>query len=437
MTGRYFSMTNKRITMLLGLMLLGLVAVGCLDASVYAYPAGTGDAQITALPDNGILNPTTTPVETTIAPTGTEVVDEFTLPMEFTGEGYNYKTIMLRWKAVPQATGYIIYRSNNEEYGYKKIKEIKRSSTVTFKDKKCKAGVVYFYKIFAYRGSGVTYEISEDPEPAASATLLKAPKLKSAKPYDAETVYLTWRKVTGAKGYAIYRSTSKNGAYKIIDYVTSPSASSAYLEDQENGYKYFYKIRAYANKKKKATWSDFSNIKSAKFDMLASSNETSIQKAKRIFGTSYYQKYSSQQEAESHMTTIKIAVWDFGSDGTKVTKYLNLTVHENIAPTVSQIFKEIYEGEEKFPIKNIGGYSYRGDTSNSEHCEGLAIDINWEENALIDNGTVITGNYYKPGEDPYSIPTDGEVAKIMKKYGFSQGLWGNRCDYMHFSYFGG
>ena len=92
--------------------------------------------------------------------------------------------------------------------------------------------------------------------------------------------------------------------------------------------------------------------------------------------------------------------------------------------------------KERFPIKNVSGYTWRGESSNSEHCCGLAIDINWEENYLIDNGVIISGKCYQPGINPYSIPTNGEVAKIMNKYGFSQGIWGNRCDYMHFSYFG-
>jgi len=47
------------------------------------------------------------------------------------------------------------------------------------------------------------------------------------------------------------------------------------------------------------------------------------------------------------------------------------------------------------------------------------------------------GKDWKPGRYPYSIPKDGEVARILEKYGFSQGLWGkNNLDYMHFSYFG-
>lgn len=358
-------------------------------------------------------------------------------PASFAAEGKNYKTIQLTWEKVEEAQGYVILKSEKEGGPYKKFKTIKKGTTVTLKDKKCKPGILYYYKIQSYAKSTGGQVLSAESDIISSPTLLSAPKLQSAAAASADTVLLKWKKVTGAKGYIIYRSTSKKGVYAKVDTIDSPTATSAYVEGQENGVKYFYKIKAYANKKKKSTHSAFSNIKSAKFNLLASANETYMQKCKRVFSSISYRKFASAEEAAAHMTTIKINVWDFASDGvTKITKVRTLTVHEKIAPTVQQIFKEIYEGEEKFPIKNVGGYSWRGASSRSEHCEGLAIDINWEENALIQDGVVITGKYYKPGEDPYSIPTDGEVAKIMKKYGFSQGLWGNRCDYMHFSYFG-
>ena len=48
------------------------------------------------------------------------------------------------------------------------------------------------------------------------------------------------------------------------------------------------------------------------------------------------------------------------------------------------------------------------------------------------------GDHWLPGEDPYSIPLDGEVARIFAKYGFTQGAYwqSGTVDYMHFSYFG-
>ncbi len=172
---------------------------------------------------------------------------------------------------------------------------------------------------------------------------------------------------------------------------------------------------------------------------LAYAGETYAEKSMRIFGEvvsnprTYYQ---SSTEAASHMVTIGVQVWDF-KDSTqteKVTKTRYLTVHENIVDTVIAIFDEIYNGDEQFPIKNLGGYRYE---VGSEHMPGLAIDINWEENYYYNSRTGQTvGKYWKPGEDPYSIPLDGDVANAFRKYGFSQGIWTYTVDYMHFSYFG-
>lgn len=174
---------------------------------------------------------------------------------------------------------------------------------------------------------------------------------------------------------------------------------------------------------------------------LASGSESYEEKCDRIFGhyvsrSEYRDYYSSSAEAKSHMKTITIQCWDF-TDSTQTEKYtrtFNLTVHENIADTVQAIFDEIYNGEEQFPIKAIG--AYRWDYA-SEHTIGCAIDINPNENYYYNYKTgQQVGSYWKPYEDPYSIPTDGEVARIMNKYGFTQGIWSNSVDYMHFSYFG-
>lgn len=149
----------------------------------------------------------------------------------------------------------------------------------------------------------------------------------------------------------------------------------------------------------------------------------------------YY--YESNEAAKADMVNVKIRAWNFkNSDPTqeKVTVYYYLWVHKSMAATVEAIFEEIYNGPEKFPIKNIGGYRWE---PGSEHCAGLAIDINYQENYYYNSRTGVTvGKYWKPGEDPYSIPTDGDVANAFAKYGFTQGIWTYTVDYMHFSFFG-
>lgn len=178
----------------------------------------------------------------------------------------------------------------------------------------------------------------------------------------------------------------------------------------------------------------------------ARADETKEEKCQRLFGEvvsdpkSYYagaDGYYNDADyllAAQDMVDVKLQVWDLNGSGEKYTRYFTIQVHKNIAATVVQIFREIYEGEEKFPIHYLGGFSHGG---RSEHTIGTAIDINPNENYYYNSKTgEQVGYYWKPGEDPYSIPLDGEVAQIFKKYGFSQGIWSSTVDYMHFSYFG-
>ncbi len=147
--------------------------------------------------------------------------------------------------------------------------------------------------------------------------------------------------------------------------------------------------------------------------------------------------YSSDDAALAHQTVIVVKTWDLAEDGTKYTRTWNLQVHENIAATAQAIFDEIYEHPEMPVIHSMGGW--RPNAGKSEHQPGLAIDINWLENYYCDpNGKAITGYYFKPGEDPYSIPVGGAIDQIFSKYGFIRGInWrsGYR-DYMHYSFYG-
>lgn len=189
---------------------------------------------------------------------------------------------------------------------------------------------------------------------------------------------------------------------------------------------------------------------------LASADETYEQKCIRVFGEVvsdprlYYAKldengnyiYGSNgipemdyERAAADMVTVTVQVWDLNSKGEKVTKTMSFKAHKNLAATFQQIFKEIYEGEELFPIHYLGGTSRGG---RSEHTIGTAVDINPNENYYCGpDGSAIVGSYWKPGEDPYSIPLDGEVVAIFAKYGFTQGIYwrSGYKDYMHFSYF--
>lgn len=150
-------------------------------------------------------------------------------------------------------------------------------------------------------------------------------------------------------------------------------------------------------------------------------------------------QYQSEAEAEANMVGITVPVWRLQPDGSKTPDTASLQVNASLAPIYSAIFEEIFNGSERFPIKDVGCYNWRP----GEHAQGTAIDINYEENmeATINADGSLTptcGTHWSPYSDPYSIPEGGDVYNAFTKYGFKWGgnAWKTKRDYMHFSFFG-
>lgn len=172
-----------------------------------------------------------------------------------------------------------------------------------------------------------------------------------------------------------------------------------------------------------------------------SANLTIAEKEQRVFPGGKY--FESEAEAKPHMVEVTVPVWKMRSSGEKYTSTMSLYINSALADDVLNIFAEIYNSPERFPIKDVGGYYWRNTSGGrlSHHSYGLCIDINANENYYVEpDGTPIVGKYWKPYEDPYSMPEDGIVVKTFAKYGF---LWGGNCwsdkyakDYMHFTYLG-
>lgn len=223
--------------------------------------------------------------------------------------------------------------------------------------------------------------------------------------------------------------------------VTADAAQpeTSLLMPETRTYTYTVPAQGFASEDTAGTQTDETVISSTIPAGMTYAGESYSDKVTRIFGAgASYHKYASASEAKKHQVEIAVQVWDFDNNGNKVTRTKYLQVHEALASSVQQIFAEIYAGKERFPIHTLGGYNWRGDGSSSEHCLGTALDINWEENYMCTkSGAPLTGSYWKPGEDAYSIPANGEVVRIFAKYGFGWGgTWNSKKDYMHFSYFG-
>ena len=140
----------------------------------------------------------------------------------------------------------------------------------------------------------------------------------------------------------------------------------------------------------------------------------------------------SHATAVKHMVWVEIPVWKL-KNGQKVPGKMKVQVLNLLAEEVKEIFTEIYNGPEKFPIKSIGGYEWRSNGISSLHSLGRAIDINPDENPqLSPEGKVLVGKKWEPGKNPYSITPDGDVVRAFSRRGWVWGATYRRPDYMHF-----
>ena len=316
------------------------------------------------------------------------------------------------------------------------------------------------YKNFHSYGEEGEYNTSSAPTAEESKTYLQemsttvviqasAPKITYGKRSGKLDVKLKWEKDETADGYLIYyvknytdRSKYKSvdiydmTSYKLVKEIKKNTTISTKIKKLMNGVTYTYRICSYKMVDGKQVVSMMSEPKSILMDYYSYNGETYNQKIKRAFGSQKKKtkNFKTAAKAAKQMKTIKIKVWDFknGKKGKKVTRTKYITVNKRLAPSIKAMFDEIYKAKQKQVIKDIGCYSYR----TGEHMYGMAIDINWNENYMIDDGQILCGSFWNPKKSKYSIPLDCEMVRIMARYGFYRGFWGDRKDYMHFSYFG-
>ena len=149
--------------------------------------------------------------------------------------------VKVTWDAVPEADGYVVYRSDNGGK-FSKIATVDDGS-VSYSDKDAKKSLTkYSYQIVAYKTvDGVLYE-SEKSEAKDTCFIARvsAPTLSNT----ATGVKVTWKAIDGADGYYVYRST-KDGAYEYVKIKDGTATSYTDTVASKNNTKYTYYVKAY------------------------------------------------------------------------------------------------------------------------------------------------------------------------------------------------
>ena len=144
----------------------------------------------------------------------------------------------LSWPSISGASGYQIYRATSKDGKYTKVKE---TSSTYYYDESVTLGSTYYYKVRAYREVNGTKGYSSYSSIVGKKVSFSTISV-SVKSNSYNSLSVSFNSVSGAEGYEVYRSTSKNGTYKKIKTTTSTSFVDT---GRTTGTTYYYKVRGY------------------------------------------------------------------------------------------------------------------------------------------------------------------------------------------------
>lgn len=165
-----------------------------------------------------------------------------------------YNTLRVEWPAVAGSTGYQVYRSTVKDGEYTLISEITDGAATSYSDATCEVGKIYYYYIKACQ-TIEDAKIYEDASAVISGKTTPNRVGLSGQSSDGNTkVSLSWKKVSGAQGYEVYKN---NNLVKTIDNAdTLTWSESGLAKDAESN----YKVRAYCVVNNEKLFGSYSKI---------------------------------------------------------------------------------------------------------------------------------------------------------------------------------
>ena len=160
----------------------------------------------------------------------------------------------LKWKAVSGAAKYEVYRARSKDGDYIKYSTVTGTSYTN--TSYIENGNTYYYKVRALDANGTAGAWSSVVSVTYKQTL-PAPTVTGGNDSQGRPT-LTWKAVTGAAKYEVYRARSKDGDYIKYSTVTGTSyTNTSYIE---NGNTYYYKVRALKSDGTAGAWSSIVSV---------------------------------------------------------------------------------------------------------------------------------------------------------------------------------
>lgn len=161
----------------------------------------------------------------------------------------NSKELSVSWGTVPGAAGYQLYRGETQDGNFEKIADIIQDTTTEiaelaeYRDKEIKTGKSYFYKVRVLNQKSGQTAYSDFSETMSGKTVAAAVPTGIQSKGD-NSLEITWKKVSGATGYQIQRSTSETKGFKRIATIPSGAATTYLDKKAEAGTTYYYRVQS-------------------------------------------------------------------------------------------------------------------------------------------------------------------------------------------------
>ena len=160
----------------------------------------------------------------------------------------------LTWKAVSGAVKYEVYRSTRQNSGYSLLGT---TTSTSYVNTGASTGTTYYYRVKAVNRDGMASGYSNIVSGKAKAAAPAAPSVTAGNSSTGKP-RLTWKAVSGATSYRIYRSESRGTGYSLL----GTTSSTSYVNTgAAAGKTYYYRVKA-VNRDGMA--SGYSNIVSGK-----------------------------------------------------------------------------------------------------------------------------------------------------------------------------
>lgn len=281
-----------------------------------------------------------------------------------TAASAGYNSNKLTWSKVSGASGYVIYRSTSSSSGFSKIATASSTAT-SYTDKGRSFNKKYYYQIRSFKYAMVDQAklmvYGKYSKILGATTKLSTSTIAEASSASNTKIKVSWKKISGASGYQLVRSTKRSSGYTTAATLKKGSIVTYTDLNRDTGRIYYYRIRPYRMVGKSKVYGSYSAIQSGSsrlstvsFTSLSNKTPGKMKFAwKNVYKADGYQIYykTSASGTYKKLATVKgNSKTSYTKAGQSGTYYYRIRAYRTIG---SKTVYGYFSSEKKATLKDI------------------------------------------------------------------------------------